>query len=318
MSYRVQVAPVASNLPTLLPPVGEQGFDMPYQEREIVELDVGPSESLGSVYARAMDHLRPLPDPSAPPELSVPISRVAFAWFYEPDDNAGIDPARKSWDWVEDLITVDQTGLAQWNRSAEEIPYADIVRAAELGLLHGDPLRPYLLLVHPQGDIDFHTAWEITKRTWDIFGHLFLAGEVARVAIGQLERRRAAKAIERGSQTVYRHRKEWAERRAGPVQILKTLERRPWTLDELRMILGLDSNQEAANVLALYGLTPTDKGVYELSADWELVLHAAATDAAYWAMYPTLGPDGHAKRLLHLVETGELPDPWDDTHLQDC
>jgi hypothetical protein len=60
-----------------------------------------------------------------------------------------MDPARKPWEWVQDLITVDPSGVARWNRSAGEIPYADLVRAAELGLLRGDPFRPYLLLLHP-------------------------------------------------------------------------------------------------------------------------------------------------------------------------
>jgi hypothetical protein len=123
--------------------------------------------------------------------------------------------------------------------------------------------------------------------------------------------------VEDGVKTIDRHAGEWAARRAGPSQILKTLERRPWTLDDLRMILRLDSNAEAAELLALYGFVADERGMYEVSADWESVLHAVASDAAYTTVVPTLSHEAHAKRLQHLLETGELPDPWADVTLDD-
>ena len=313
----MRVAAVASDLPLLLPPVGDQGFDVRYSDRLAVELDVAQDEPLESVYARAIDHFKPRPDPSAPGHRGTKIDSVAFAWFYEPADEAGLEDTGKPWEWVEDLITVDQSGSARWNRTAAEIPYADLVRAGELGLLRGDPLRPYLMLLLPQGDVDITTAWEITKRAWEILGHLALAREVGRLALDEVKRRRMAKAVEDGVKTIDRHAGEWAVRRAGPSQILKTLERRPWTLDDLRMVLRLDNNEEAAELLALYGFVADERGVYEVSADWELVLHAVASDAAYTTVVPTLSHEGHAKRLRYLLETGELPDPWADVTIDD-
>jgi hypothetical protein len=192
MSYVVRVAAVASNLPMLLPPVGEQGFHVRYGDRLAVELDVEQDESLESVYARAIDYFEPRPDPAAPEHHGKEIDSVAFAWFYEPVDDAGLEGSGKPWEWVQDLITVDQFGSARWNRSAAEIPYADLVRAGEQGLLRGDPLRPYLMLLQPQGDVDFSTAWEITTRAWEILGHLALARELGRLVVDQVKRRRMA------------------------------------------------------------------------------------------------------------------------------
>jgi hypothetical protein len=315
VSYQVRVAPVAGDLPTLLPPVGAQGFDLPYSRRLAVELEVADGETLASVYARALEYFEPTPDPSVPAHLSVALDRVHFAWFYEPGDEHGL-ASTKLWEWIEDLITVDASGRAWWNRGADEIPYADVVRAGELGLLRGDPLRPYLILVQPQGSVDFSTAWEITKRAWEILGHLLLAREVGKLVIGEVRRRRMAETLKRGSVVVERYRFEWETQRGGPAQILKTIDRRPWALEDLRMVLGLASTEEAADLLVLYGFQPNNEGLYEISEAWERVLHVAATDAAYATTDPTLDPERHSERLLHLLKTGALPQVWEEDEPQ--
>ena len=157
--FEIRVAAVAAHLPTYLPPLGDQGFDLLYRERLTVTLQVSQSESLADVQRRAIAAFDPQIDMAADPALRAPVDRPYFAWFHEPQDEVQGLPGREGrWQAVRDLITIDSDGLARFNREAEEILYGDLLRAAEADLLEaGDPYRPYVVLLHPQGGLDSQT-----------------------------------------------------------------------------------------------------------------------------------------------------------------
>jgi hypothetical protein len=67
---------------------------------------------------------------------------------------------------AEDIIVVEADGTARWNLTTEQITVDHLLRSADRGLLRGDPLRPYLVLLLPQGGEAFQTAWEAALAAW--------------------------------------------------------------------------------------------------------------------------------------------------------
>jgi hypothetical protein len=298
----VRVAVVAADLPNFEPPIDANGFDRPYRDRLAVTLAVEPGDTLQSVYRRAVEELRPRPVDFADDPLSV----VRWTWFYEPADELGIADT-KAWEVAEDLIVVDADGTARWNRPASEITLDQLDRAHQRGLLHGDPARPYLVLVLPQGGEALQTAWDAIVLIWQIASQLLTARELIKLARG-LRRGEVRRDLEAGAAVVQRHRDRWTDAGGGPSQILRTLERRPWPLSDLRMLLGLDTDQEAADLLRALGFRPDERGDYVLSEDDESrILHLLGQEGGLGGFDVTDRSDWTQQRITTLLQTGELP-----------
>ena len=77
--------------------------------------------------------------------------------FYEQGDDGGI-PQTKVYEVAEEIIVVEADGTARWHLTAKQITVDHLLRSADRGLLRGDPLRPYLVLLLPQGGEAFQTA----------------------------------------------------------------------------------------------------------------------------------------------------------------
>jgi hypothetical protein len=309
--YRVRVAAVTANLPKFEPPLDEaaQGFETPYADRLSVEMMVKPTETLRSVYRRAVEHFEPRPHPNGPGYSDI-MEVVQWAWFYEPADLNGISAHTKAWETSEDLVTIDGRNQARWNRSSDEIPFEDLVRAARHGLLRGDPLRPYLVLVLPQGGEAVQTAWELVQLAWAITGHILTARELAALLSKRLDRRRLQKTLDEGARAIGTHSQSLAQRGGGPLELARTLERKPWPLDELRMLLGVDSNADAEAILQIFGLRPNAEGLWELSEDEESrLLDLIAREAARGRLRDEWDDKTPFQRLKALLETGEFPEP---------
>ena len=122
-------------------------------------------------------------------------------------------------------------GRARWSRSADEITYSDLLRAGQRGVLRGDPRRPYLTLLLPQGGDAFVAAWSGLFLVWTVLGHLLQARELGQILRG-LRRRETQNTLDAGLRVVERHHDYWATSRAGPSQLLETLDRRPWHADD--------------------------------------------------------------------------------------
>lgn len=211
----------------------------------------------------------------------------------------------KTWEVAEHLITVDASGLIRWQRSAADIPYADVVRAGDRGLLHGDPLRPYLVLLLPQGPDVLHIAWDGIVLTWTVIGHLLTARELLKIG---LKRRQRLEQGVRAAEVLQRYGSQWSERGGGPHELQATLERRPWTPDDLRMLLGLATIDEAVDLLAGYGLSPNAAGTYELAHDDESrLLRDIGDEAGRGRLDPRYPELDTEERLRTALETGDLP-----------
>ncbi len=306
MSERVVIAAVAENLPAFEPPVGDQGFELPYERRLKVALDVDHSETLAQVYRRAVGQLAPRIVESDQFK-GEPLDTVRWTWFFEPGEEMGIDTARKRWEMSEDLLTVRADHELRWNRPQSDIPYADLLRASDYGLLRGDPRRPYLVLLLPQGGEAFQMAWESITTLWSIIGHMLAAREIVNLARGW-RRDRLLKDISGGTEVVERHAARWARHGGGPRDVLKTLEFQPWPVEELRMLLGLDTQDEAEKLLRSFGLRPNEQGLYEISKDQEAeLLGLVAWETSYGDLSWSANSERAASRLATLLRTGELP-----------
>jgi hypothetical protein len=105
----------------------------------------------------------------------------------------------------------------------------------------------------------------------------------------------------------------WSSRGAGPADILKTVALKPWPDDDLRVLLGLESEEETIALLRLLGMSQTAAGTYVLGADEEArVLLIAAHEAAR-ASLPFADPDASAEQLREAF--GDLLDSWADGDL---
>lgn len=300
------VAVVAEWLPAFAPPVGGNGFATPYADRLKLTLRVKPTETLGSVRRRVIKELAPVatgPEGYSERDLG---DAIHWCMFYLPGDADGIDDVGR-YERAEDLIVVDERGLAHWNLDAEQIRYGDLVRAGDLGLVRGDPRRPYVVLLYPQADQTLQTVWEAFLAGWSIFGDLLTAREgirLARTTVHAVRRRLS------GVKVLEERAEGWRARGGGPADIIKTVEFRPWPVDDLRMLLGLDTAEETVAVLGLLGMTETSEGTYVLGAQDEARVLAVAAHEAARASLPFADPDASVRQLRDAFS--RLLDDWAD------
>jgi len=136
MPFTITVALVGDPANPFAPPYEEffeREWARPYAAREKVELDVEESETLGEVMTRA----------AAAWSVEVPedwAGPIAFVGFYRPEDE------ERFHGWQSSITLVDEHGRAIWNNYWKDVRYGDLLRAADAGVLEGDPLRPYLIL----------------------------------------------------------------------------------------------------------------------------------------------------------------------------
>jgi hypothetical protein len=232
-----------------------------------------------------------------------------FFGFYEADHDPPFEQPGSAL-FAFNLVTVDPQGRAHWNRQSNEIPYGDLVRAGAKGLVDGDPLRPYLYLSVPQGGGGFREAWTILQTIWTITGGI--TGTVAAAKLTAEQTRRFL-ALLRGSDVVRKKSDDWTERGGGPDEIRRTIERRPWEPADMRMLLDLDTDEDAVAVLELFGSARNDDGTYALSesaeADLLRVLEREAIQLRNFG-YQDLGDEDKQmvlERLRIILQTGQSP-----------
>jgi hypothetical protein len=306
MAYHLSMAVLSDWLPKLNPPVGGNGFSKPYGERLKLDLEVEPSESLSSVYRRAIDQLQPQVSPDSPSHPEDLLAALYWIWFYEPQDEEEDGFARKRYERPEDLILIDEQGHARWHASAEQIRYDEIVRAAERGLLRGDPLRPYLAFLQPQGGGELKATWEAVQIAWKVLEALLVAR--GGVALGAEANRRLLDRL-RGRRVAEAHSVEWMQQGGDPHSVRRTFDRKPWSPEDLRIVMNVATTEDAERLLALFGHDPTASGEYEISETEEARLLRLAEDDAFETFVRGSGfsesqIEGRLKRLL---DTGERP-----------
>jgi hypothetical protein len=186
---------------------------------------------------------------------------LRFAAFVLPGDEAN-GPAVLGHKYLHltRVVTVDDRGLARWDVHPLEAPIGDLLRAAEAGLLDGNPLRPYLILAVPGGDLG------VIGTTWSAFEEAFgLVWEVASAAVTAYSAAQAIEAIRArlgGAKEVIGVRSaEWSERGARPADLLAILGARQRSPREVAALLGC-AEPEAEALLWGLGFEAADDGLW--------------------------------------------------------
>jgi hypothetical protein len=302
MPHDLTVAVLGGWLPGWEPPVGEQGFDVPYADRMKVELTVADDETLESVYRRTIDVVEPRAVPLEGGTILAPLDAVHWVWFYEPSDE--VDAHNKYYETARDLVGVGADGLARWNRSRDEIPYGDLIRSGRDGLLRGDPLRPYLVLQCPQGGGGLQLAWDGLLLSWTVLGGIEATITAGRFVAGIRKRLR-------GAPVIADRRKALEEAGGGPIEVRNLIYGAPWVVGDLRARMGLESDERARLVLELYGCKEDEDGRWRFDTeDQEARFMRWAEEDVFALMSRGLDvtEDMLRTRLGKMLRTGDPPD----------
>jgi hypothetical protein len=242
-----------------------------------------PGETLGSVLGRAAGELGVIvpfevvrinanirAQEGKPPQPAAGVADgLWYAAFHRPDDDEPPEvpegsrrrDARSRRPTV--LVVRDSQGRALWRRPPFTATMGELVDAHQVGLLVGDPLKPYLVLSIPQGLVDVLGEWrhlqEALEAGWQLRG---AALELITLfsflgAVRRRLRRRSADA----ARVVERNAPDWAARGAAPEDLRRLLASRPRRGSEIAALLGC-SEAEAEAILWGLGFTPRDDGTW--------------------------------------------------------
>jgi hypothetical protein len=254
----------------------------PWEKLPKVEVKARPTDSLGSILEQAAEMLGVSLTPgaerahrgtqgggSATTPAKAVLETLTYAGFRRGDDDLPGDGregvirrdsrARKH----TVLVVRDSEGRAVWRRPPFTATVGELVDAAEVGLLDGDPLCPYLILVIPQGLVgplgdwaqlrqELEAIWILSGIAAQIAGALSFIGFVRRFV--ERHSGRAAKAVERNSAG-------WAERGASPADLDELLTSKPRTTAEVAALLGC-AEAEAEAILWAFGLVLGGDGIW--------------------------------------------------------
>jgi hypothetical protein len=221
--------------------------------------------------------------------------------FYEPTDD---DPQHhKYYEMPRDLIVVGSDGFARWGRDRGEITYGDLIRSTHYGLLGGDARRPYLYWQLPQRGGGFHIAWEVMLHAWEVLEGLYVTGETARFVNSLRKRLGGRKVLKAYAETL-------EERGADPMAVMRTARAAPWDVEDLRSVMGFDTDNEARQVFELAGCNQGKDGRYRFSSTNEEAkfLAMAEDDVFRLVLAGRCGDDDELRESFEaMLRTGETP-----------
>lgn len=289
--------------------VDQSFFDVPYARRRRVRLQADEHESLASVMERAAETMGLRAGGSLGGPFDGRSNRIAF---YKPEDENGLSPRGMPRVFGNELILVDQNGLAIFGvYDHRAVRFADLIRASEAGALEGDPLRPYLMLDVGWGDApppDWATMQQGLEVAWQVLQALgVVGGAVAAVTKG---REWLAKRVGRAREALSSH-PEWMQKGYRPYQFEALVASREWTAAALAPLLGC-SEEEAEAVLWAMGYSfNSDANRWERAGDEAAEMLANIYLAIAWAEKQGKGWEASFRRwLMRYLDTGECP-PFD-------
>lgn len=191
---------------------------------------------------------------------------LRFAAFVRPgDEEDGPAMLRHKYLHLTRVVTVDDQGLARWDVRSLEARIGDLIRAAETGLLDGDPLRPYLILAVPGGDLGvLGTTWSAFE---EAFGVVWEVVSATGTAYSAAQAIRAIRARLGGAKEVIDVRsEEWSERGAHPADLSAILGAKPRSPEEVAALLGC-AEPEAEALLWGLGLEAGDDGLWRAAVE---------------------------------------------------
>ncbi len=133
----------------------------PYADKPKVVLSASYDHTLGEVIDRAADAFDVRPGPDQEKFLIERVSQsMARMGFYLPEDEEGLDSSRVfRWPYLLDIAKeTGEVTRVPWH----EVTYRELLASAELGLIEGDPSRPYIWGWRPQGSTEVVEAAKVT------------------------------------------------------------------------------------------------------------------------------------------------------------
>lgn len=239
-----------------MPIFGGPGFEdhgpaMPYDDRSKMTFDVPESATLGEVIDLAAGGFSvtyaAAPGIAPAPTVAEAIDCVSF---FRPSDREG---ATYEYDrWSRAIRLVNQRGEPSWAVRWSDIRMSELIASSEAGLIDGDPVRPYLWPVIPQGESVeqlANAAWLI----WMLWEHALSVRDTVQLARDALRR------IARGQAAAHENPTAWAAALRRPDDLMPYLHTQPRTTAEVAAKTGL-AEEHAAGAMWGLGFTPQEDG----------------------------------------------------------
>jgi hypothetical protein len=153
-----------------------------------------------------------------------------------------------------------------------------------------------------QGGSAFQAGWEALLSAWQILESLLVARGA--LALGEEVRERLLQQL-RKRRVVEQHSAQRIERGGSARNVKRTLERRPWSPEELRMIMDVPSVRDAEDLLALFGQSPNSAGEYVVSESEEARLLRLAEHDVFNTVIAATSDAELRGRLERLLQTGK-------------
>lgn len=312
-------------------------YDASWDELPRASVEIDSSKSLRDVMRLACDQLsvrltadviagnaRYREEEGLPPGSSHAADSLVYVDFWRPGDDDVMDGSteppilgRHARRPTIDVAVRDTEGRAVWRRPGLDASLAELMDAAHVGLVEGDPLRPYLHPTIPQGDVGSLSEWLTFANALKAIGATYLAMNAASAAEGtiallQRVRRRGQQAQD-AANAVEANATAWTDRGAAPGDLLQMLARRPRTTDEVAGLLGCDSAEAEAILWGLGFEYAADRALWRHAGDPISKLLADDIDLSFFGTAGVHDPDTLFRvvleaRLEEFVATGVAPD----------
>lgn len=254
------------------PSFEDHGPETPYAERLKFRLLVDESETLGSVIDRAAEHFGVTFTPAPPgTRISEIITGVVF---YRPDDEFGLHRPEP---WTAAIRLLDAAGQPSWAVPWNTVQYGELLVSADAGLVEGDPRRPYLWAVFPQGDVIgvlFEPMLWLLQRNYEFIlksaGQGAIAGAsgwVVKEALNRLKRSYKARHQDEDEYGATPVIPRWHTRFERPDDFLPELMEMPRTTEEAAKILDCPTAEAEAVMWGLGFAFEQSDGRWRLGGD---------------------------------------------------
>lgn len=208
-------------------------------------------------------------------------------------------------------IVRDAEGRAVWKRPGLEATMAQLLDAAAVGLVEGDPLQPYLIPSIPQGDPGLLGEWkafaESLRVLWVVIEAMAAVGGALQL-LELLKNRRSTRVPE----IVEKEAPGWTERGAAPADFFRFLIAKPRSSTEVASLLGCSVAEVQALLWGLGFAYDDDAGQWRYGGDTAARFLGKDVDWSFADLF--IGQDGQdrfrefvAQRLARVLETGTVP-----------
>lgn len=319
--------------------VGRQPrYEAPWDELPRVIVGIEPSRSLRDAMRVACDELgvrltadaiaanaRYQQDAGLSPASSHAADMLVYVDFWRAGDDdivdATVDPpilGRHTRRPAIDVVVRDSSGRAVWRKPGLDARLGELVDAATVGLIDGDPLRAYLHPSMPQGDIGALSEWLTFANALKVIGGAYLVADAASAVEGTLAllqrvRDRGARVAE-AAQAVDASASAWTERGAAPADLLRMLAQRPRSTDEIAALLGCGPSEAEALLWGLGFHHRPDEHVWVHAGDPLAKLLAADVELSFADAVVVLDRKELLEEIVNsrideFVANGKAPDP---------